>query len=83
MVRVSFAALAIMALLFSVIPDPGCLVTAANAGRLKAGMAHEQMFEIVGAPAPPAFQGEDHAAFCVIATSSLPRASPGRIAPSE
>ncbi len=57
MVRVSFAALAIMALLFSVIPDPGCLVTAANAGRLKAGMAHEQMFEIVGAPAPPAFQG--------------------------
>ena len=49
---------------FSVIPDSGRPVTAANVARLKAGMICEQVVEIVGKPSPPGRDEEDQAMFC-------------------
>ena len=64
LVPVSLAALDTMAFLFSVIPDSGSPVTAANAARLKTGMTYEQVAEIVGKPSPPGRDEEDQATFC-------------------
>ena len=49
---------------FSVIPDSGIPVTAANAARLKAGLTYEQVVEIVGKPFPPGRDDEEQATFC-------------------
>ena len=64
LVPVGLGALAVGLLLLSAIPDPASPVTAANAARLKAGMAYEEVVKIVGEPAPPMFDGTDQAAFC-------------------